>query len=33
MLAVRTVVYIWGDLQVTYRRLTGEAIVYTNNKA
>ena len=33
MLIVRTVVYIQGNLQVTYRRFTNEATVHTNNKA
>ena len=32
-LAVRTAAYVWGDLQVTYRWLTGEATAHTNNKA
>ena len=33
MLAVKTAAYIQGDLQVTHRQLTGEVIVYINNKA
>ena len=33
MLAVRTAIYIQGDLYVTYKWFVGEATVYINNKA
>ena len=31
-LAVKTIVYIQGDLQVIYRQFIGKATVHTNNK-